>query len=115
VIDLTAELAAALASPRVREALTEIMREAVRREIRSVSGDNERLIDVEEAARLLHMSVAAIRKAVFRGTIPCSRLGRRLRFRLSEIVSFSGQGSTNQARGSMPMQVRPSGLPTVSR
>jgi excisionase family DNA binding protein len=39
-----------------------------------------------EAAERLGMTESALRKAVARGTIPCQRLGRRLRFRLSELM-----------------------------
>jgi excisionase family DNA binding protein len=36
---------------------------------------------------VLGMTKSALRMAVYRGTIPCVRVGRRLRFRPSELVT----------------------------
>lgn len=47
---------------------------------------NDKLVDVDEAATLLKMSPAALRKAAARGTIPCERIGRRLRFHTAELM-----------------------------
>jgi excisionase family DNA binding protein len=44
------------------------------------------LLDVRDAAKLLSMSPAALRQAAWRGSIPCERVGRRLRFRRSDLL-----------------------------
>lgn len=46
----------------------------------------EPLLDTAAAAAFLGISPSALRMAVFRGTIPCVRVGRRLRFRASELA-----------------------------
>lgn len=46
----------------------------------------EPLLDTEAAAKLLGLTPSALRMAVYRGTIPCVRVGRRLRFRASELA-----------------------------
>ena len=66
--------------------MRELVQEAVRAEIRTVL--DEELIDTRQAAELLNMSEAALRKAVERGQIPCTRMGRRLRFRRSELIEL---------------------------
>lgn len=48
------------------------------------------LVDVAEAAQILHMSPGAVRKAAERGQIPCSRIGRLLRDTLSGQREVSG-------------------------
>lgn len=50
------------------------------------SSEPEQLLTAVEAAKLLSLSVAAIRQAAYRGTIPCVRVGRRLRFKRSELL-----------------------------
>jgi excisionase family DNA binding protein len=49
--------------------------------------DSERLLDVAGAATLLHMTPAAVRQAVYRGSLPSLRLGRRLRFRRADLLA----------------------------
>jgi excisionase family DNA binding protein len=44
-------------------------------------------MDAAEAAERLGMTEAALRKAAARGTVPFQRIGRRLRFRLSKLLS----------------------------
>jgi len=46
----------------------------------------EPLVDAVEAARLLGMTAEAVRKAVYRGSIPSFKIGRRYRFRPSELI-----------------------------
>jgi Helix-turn-helix domain len=46
----------------------------------------EALLDVAGAADLLHMTPAAVRSAAYRGTLPCVKVGSRLRFRPSELL-----------------------------
>lgn len=75
----------ALASPEIQVAIFDRIRAIVREEIaRAPFAD--RLMDAAEAAERIGMTEAALRKAVARGTIPCQRKGRRLRFRLSELM-----------------------------
>ncbi len=86
---------------KVTTALVELVREAlkdpsIREEIRaivlegeppvSVPPEDEALVDVEGAAKLLGMSAVAVRAAAYRGTLPSHHIGRRLRFRPSELL-----------------------------
>jgi len=79
MVDFVAELAQALSAPEVKVILQCLVREAVRSELQDTQPP-QRFLDVAAAAALLQMSEAAVRKAAQRGTIPCVRLGRRLRF-----------------------------------
>jgi excisionase family DNA binding protein len=74
-----------LANPRLLAVILDEIRTIVREEIaRAPFAD--RLLDVAEAAERIGMSEGALRKAVARGTVSCHRLGRRVRFRLSELM-----------------------------
>jgi excisionase family DNA binding protein len=66
------------------------IRTIVREEI-SQAPFADRLLDVAEAAERLGISEAALRKAAARGTVPVQHVGRRLRFRLSELLSQAEQ------------------------
>ena len=80
-----AVIARILADPRMVASVLDEIRTIVREEIaRAPFAD--RLLDVPEAAERIGMTESALRKAVARGTIPCQRMGRRLRFRLSELM-----------------------------
>ncbi len=46
----------------------------------------EPLVDAVEAARLLGMTAEALRKAAYRRSIPSIKIGRRYRFRPSELT-----------------------------
>ena len=85
----------------VTTALVELVREAlkdpsIRSEIKaivlegqpasSVPAEDEALVDAQRAAKLLGMSAVAVRAAAFRGTLPSHHIGRRLRFRPSELL-----------------------------
>lgn len=85
----------------VTTALVELVREAlkdasIRDEIRaivregeppaSVPPEDEALVDVEGAGKLLGMTAVAVRAAAYRGTLPSHHIGRRLRFRPSELL-----------------------------
>jgi hypothetical protein len=48
---------------------------------------NDTLLDAVGAAKLLAMTPEAVRQAAYRGTIPCVRVSRRLRFRRSELLA----------------------------
>ena len=85
-IDIAAELTQWFLSAETRHEIRELVREAVRAEIRAAL--DEELIDTKEAAVLLNMSEAGLRKAVERGQIRCMRVGRRLRFRRSELLEL---------------------------
>jgi excisionase family DNA binding protein len=50
--------------------------------------DDGQLLDVQGAADLLQLSRSALRQAAYRGTIPSVRIGRRLRFRRSELMKL---------------------------
>lgn len=84
--DLSDDLAVAFGKPQVQEILHAIVKRAIASET-PTEAPTEGLVDAREAARLLGMSVAAVRKAATRGTIPCMRLGRRVRFRPAEILA----------------------------
>ena len=87
VIDLTDDLTAALASPKVQEELRRTVTSVLRAELRALPAGGDRLVDADEAAEVLGMTGGAVRKAAARGTIPAERIGRRLRFRLSALLS----------------------------
>ena len=87
MIDLTDDLTAALTSPKVQEELRRTVASVLRAELRALPVGGDRLVDADEAAELLRMTSGAIRKAAARGTIPTERVGRRLRFRLSALLS----------------------------
>jgi hypothetical protein len=46
----------------------------------------EPLVDAHEAARLLGMTVGAVRAASYRGTVKSTTVGRSLRFRPSDLI-----------------------------
>lgn len=85
-VPLTIDIVAA-----VKEALHDV---AVRDQIRAIvlecaappANDVEDLLDVRTAAAFLSMTPAALRMAVFRGSVPCVRIGRRLRFRRADLT-----------------------------
>lgn len=85
MIDLGRELTAWLQTAEVRAAFEAILRDAVRAELRALLDDE--LVGVSEAAKLLRMTPGALRKAVERGQIACQRVGRRVRFRRSALLS----------------------------
>ena len=87
MIDLAPSLTSWFASPEAQEILTDAVRIAVREEVKSLLADE--LIDVSEAAKLLSMSEGAIRKSVERGTLPCVRIGRRVRFRRRDLLTLA--------------------------
>jgi excisionase family DNA binding protein len=71
-------------------ALPDVVRELQDR-VRTLEGqlaqpDDGQLLDVGAAAALLQMTSTAVRQAAYRGSIPSVRIGRRLRFRRSELL-----------------------------
>lgn len=85
MIDLGRELTAWLSTAEVRAIFAELVREVVREEVRHLLSDE--LLDVEQAAEMLQMSTAALRKAVERGQVSCERIGSRLRFRRMALLT----------------------------
>ena len=83
-LDISGELSAWLSTDEAKRVVAEIFREVVRDELQTLLRDD--LVDTSEAAALLGMSVAAVRKAVERGQLPCIRIGRRLRFRRADLL-----------------------------
>lgn len=104
MIDLTRELNGWLATDEARKLYSQIVRDAVRDELRVLLMDE--LIDVGEAAAMLRMTQSGLRKAVERGQVPCCRIGKRVRFRRMDLVAagdnrgdyFSRIGTTRPER-----------------
>ena len=97
--DFSCDLKAALlATSEVFEAL---VRRAVCDAVSSLReyGDPDALVDAVEAARLLGMSAAALRRANERGRFPVKsvRLGRRLRWRRGDLAQFLHTERTEKA------------------
>ena len=53
--------------------------------VTQATNDPQQLVGADEAGRRLGMSASAVRKAAERGTLPCHRIGRRLRFRVGDL------------------------------
>ena len=86
MIDLGPELQAWFTSENVQEQFKRFLQDAVREQfVELLDGE---LIDVSQAAQLLSMSEGAVRKAVERRCLPCHRIGRRVRFRRSELLGI---------------------------
>jgi excisionase family DNA binding protein len=70
--------------------LHELRREvdALRTEIHQLRGHaaTDDLLNVRTAAKMLGMTPAALRQAVYRGSLPALRIGRRLRFRREDLL-----------------------------
>ncbi len=89
-IELSGELTEWVKSEEAQAEISRIVRDAIREELRAAL--SEELLDTDEAARLLNMSPGALRKAVERGHVRCERVGRRLRFRRSELLRCQADG-----------------------
>lgn len=85
VIDLRREIIAALRTPDGERAITEVLREIM--EAQQRPAEDNSLLDADAAAALLAMTPSAVRKAALRGSLPCRRLGRKLRFVRSELMA----------------------------
>lgn len=77
-------------SPEVRHELRDFIIETVQAvlDIRREGDQNEKLLDAREAAELLSMTPAAVRQAAYRGALPVSRVGRRLRFSRTALLAL---------------------------
>lgn len=84
VIDLVAAVKEALRDSSVRDQIRSIVIECAPKP----ANDVEELLDTPAAAAFMRMTPAALRMAVYRGTIPCLRVGRRLRFRPSALLGL---------------------------
>jgi excisionase family DNA binding protein len=49
------------------------------------ANDTEELLDAPAAGKVLGMTASAVRQAAYRGSIPAVKVGRRLRFRRSDL------------------------------
>jgi excisionase family DNA binding protein len=74
------------------ERLPALVRELAARvaELEAKASENtaDVLLDAKAAAEMLGMSPAAVRQAAYRGSIPCVKVGRRLRFRRSQLAAL---------------------------
>ena len=84
IIDIINELDAWLATERVQKKLTELVGDAVQERLNTLL--HEELVDTTEAAKLLGISPAALRKRVERGQVNPVRIGTSLRFRRSDLL-----------------------------
>ena len=76
--------------------------------------DQERLLDIKEAARFLNVSETSLRRWTNSGRLVCLRIGRRRerRFRQSDLLAFVEQDPAGE-RGSPEPTSRPNGHTTV--
>jgi hypothetical protein len=87
IIDLKRELLSVLRSDDARRIIAEIVRETLDER----EPGEDAFLDAGAAAEMLSMTPAAVRKAALRGSLPCRRLGRKLRFLRSELLSAAKQ------------------------
>ena len=83
-IDIIRDLDNWLASEHVQKILTEIVGIAVEERLEALF--REDLVDTNEAARILGMTPAAVRKRVERGQLEPVKIGTSLRFRRSGLL-----------------------------
>lgn len=86
IFDLEKDLAVALRSPEVQDALEDLVRRVVREELQN-SPVLDELLDADQAAELLKMTKAAVQKAAQRGGLPVVRHGRRVRCRRRDLLA----------------------------
>ena len=98
MIDFVSELVVALRSAPVQATMREMITEVVRVELEASLVEPDRLVDVDHAAEILGMTKDAVRKAAYRGTLPCQRVGRRLRFRLRTLVQRANSSSSSMKK-----------------
>jgi hypothetical protein len=75
-----------LRDPSVREEIIAIVSSDRHESVVTQVAESEPPVDANGAARLLSMTVAAVRSAAYRGTLRSHHVGRRLRFRPSELL-----------------------------
>jgi excisionase family DNA binding protein len=71
--------------PDVVRQLQQRVRELEARLAAPANDNADALLDANDVARLLGLTPRAVRQAAWRGAIPFVRVGRRLRFRRSQI------------------------------
>jgi hypothetical protein len=99
IIDLKRELMNLLRSPEARRTIVDIVHATIEQD-RSAEADDG-LLDAEGAADVLAMTPGAVRKAVLRGSLPCRRIGRKLRFVRSELLAAAKRSTSSGARLSL--------------
>lgn len=111
--DLTSDLKAALLA--TGDHFETVIRRVVRDELAAFHqhGDPDALLDAEDAARLLGMSPAALRRAAERGRFPVAtvRIGRRLRWRRGDLLMLL---SSRQAEKASKNRQSKASSPTLS-
>lgn len=80
-LDLTPYILVALEDPAVQERLKSILAPHI-----ASQAVTEPYLTTKQAADLLGMTPNALRQAAYRDTIPCEHLGRRLRFKASNLT-----------------------------
>lgn len=85
-IDIISELDTWLASERVQQKLSDIVGDAVEERLNALL--HEQLVDTDEAAKILGLTPAAVRKRVERGQITAVKIGTSLRFRRSDLLQL---------------------------
>ena len=85
-IDVAQELVEAFKHPELRKVMIDLFRDAVRAE-----QEDDVLLNANEAATVMSMTAAGVRKAAERGTLPCRKVGRSLRFKKSELLARLGK------------------------
>jgi hypothetical protein len=83
-LDIVAAVKEALRDATIRDQIRAMVLEFASLPANDVVED---LVDVRAAAAFLGMTPHALRMAVFRGAVPSLRIGRRLRFRRSDLVA----------------------------
>jgi excisionase family DNA binding protein len=94
-----------LSTRNIEDFIADIANEVVRRlDLRngeSASGNpglyesKDKILDVREAAEVLHLTVTTIYAKVSKGEIPHSKRGKRLYFSLDELIEYVKGGSVN--------------------
>ncbi len=82
-LDVQAEVTAALKAlmPEIRKCIGDAVADAL----------NEKLLDVDDAAKLTGDSPAALRKRIARGKLPVVRIGSRVKVRLRDLCARPGE------------------------
>ena len=83
-IDITSDLDNWLASEHVQKKFTELISNAVDERLDALL--REDLVDTDEAAKILSLTPAAVRKRVERGHLTPVRIGTSLRFRRADLL-----------------------------
>ncbi|MBA3351717.1 MAG: helix-turn-helix domain-containing protein [Blastocatellia bacterium] len=63
--------------------------DALKEDLGKKSQAPDALLTAEQAGEFLGLTVGAVRQAAYRGSLPCVKVGRRLRFKPSDLAAFS--------------------------